>query len=396
VADTLDPVAVTAAEPMSDLPWPERRDPLASVGAYLLVRLVAVTVLAWMGAQNSSPASVTDTLSVWDGQWYLGIADDGYDGVDPGLTDAGGQRGEDTSLGFLPGYPLVVAVVAQAPGVSLLGAALLVSAAAGVALAVGVGRLGTRVTGSRRAGLLLVVLFAGAPSALSLSMAYTEALFCALAAWALVGVVERRWLLAGVCTAASGLVRSTSTALILAVVLAALVALREGRDGWRPALAVGLAPLGFAAWLAWVAVRTDNLKGWFALRAEGWGDGLSAARDTGDHLVSVLSGQQVEMMDVISVLTLLGAVILLLLAARLVPWPLMVYAGTTVVIIALLTAFNTSYPRLLAAVAFVLFIPVAVELARVRTRAQIGVLSAVVLGGAWYTGYALVVYPYAI
>ena len=41
--------------------------------------------------------------------------------------------------------------------------------------------------GSRRAGLLLVALFAAAPMGVVLSMAYTEALFCALAVWALVG-----------------------------------------------------------------------------------------------------------------------------------------------------------------------------------------------------------------
>ena len=78
--------------------------------------------------------------------------------------------------------------------------------------------------GSRRAGLLLVALFAAAPMGVVLSMAYTEALFCALAVWALVGVLRGQWLLAGLCSAAAGLVRPTGSALALAVGLAALVA----------------------------------------------------------------------------------------------------------------------------------------------------------------------------
>ena len=40
--------------------------------------------------------------------------------------------------------------------------------------------------GSRRTGLLLTALFAATPMSVVLSMAYTEALFCALVAWALV------------------------------------------------------------------------------------------------------------------------------------------------------------------------------------------------------------------
>ncbi|MEV7095622.1 hypothetical protein AB0M80_22520 [Amycolatopsis sp. NPDC051045] len=57
-------------------------------------------------------------------------------------------------------------------------------------------------------------------------MPYSEALFRALAAWALVGVLERNWIMAG-------LVRPTAAALVLAVGLAALVAVIQRRDGWR-------------------------------------------------------------------------------------------------------------------------------------------------------------------
>ena len=299
-------------------------------------------------------------------------------------------------MGFLPGYPAVVAALAALPGLSLLGAALGASLGAGAVAALGVARLGRTVTGSPQAGLLLVALFAGAPMAVSLSMAYTEALFCALAVWALVGVLERRWLVAGLCTALAGLVRSTAAALVLAVVLATLAELWVRRDDWRPIVAVVLAPLGLAGWLGWVAVRTGSIDGWFELRARGWGDGVSAASGTGRHALEVLSGQNVELMDIVSIGTLAGSAVLLVLCARVVPWPLMVYTGGVIAISTFTVGFNTSYARLLLPAAFVLFIPLASALADCGRGLQIGVTTGAVLVGAWFGGYALVVYPFAI
>ena len=376
--------------------WGERLLPLLPIALYLAVRAVSVVVLAWMGSRNGSTESLVDSLAKWDGRWYLGIAEGGYDGPPADLTDAQGVRDATTSLGFLPGYPMVIAGVSLLPGVGLLGAALGVNVVAGGVAALGVDRLGREVTKSARTGLLLVVLFAGGPPALSLSMAYTEVLFSASAVWALVGLLERRWLVAGLCTAGAGLVRSTSAALVLAVSLAALVALWERKDGWRPAFALLVAPLGLAGWLGWVAIRTDRIDGWFELRARGWDDGIGAATGTGDHLLDVLSGRNVVLMDVVSVATLLASLVLLVLCARRVPWPMVVYAGATVAVVALSVGFNTGNPRLLQPASFVLLVPVAAGLAARRPSTQYAVAATVVLFGAWYGGYALMVYPFAI
>src|SRR5207245_2153309 len=114
-------------------------------------------------------------------------------------------------------------------------------------------------------------LFASAPMAIVLSMTYTEALFCALAVWALVGVLEEWWLLAGVCCALAGLVRPTASALVAAVGLAAIITLvrRRGR-GWQTWVGLLLAPAGLLGYLAWVAQRTGRLSGWFDLQRTGW------------------------------------------------------------------------------------------------------------------------------
>ncbi len=169
--------------------------------------------------------TLSGELSSWDGEWFLGIAQGGYNDVPTRLFDAFGRRSAETPLAFFPGYPALVRWVDGLPGVDVAGAAFAVSLISGLFCAYGLFELARAVRGgSSRAGLMLVTLFAASPMAVVLSMTYSEATFCAFAAWALVGVVKKRWILAGVCCAAAGLVRPTAAALIAAVGLAALVA----------------------------------------------------------------------------------------------------------------------------------------------------------------------------
>jgi len=77
-------------------------------------------------------------------------------------------------------------------------------------------------------------------------------------------------------------------------------------------------------------------------------------------------------------------------------WPLVVDAGTTVAVVALSVGFNTGNARLLQPASFVLLIPIAAGLAARRPTTQYAVVAVVVLFGAWYGGYAVMVYPFAI
>ena len=163
---------------------------------------IPAAVLGLMAAGRGTPLATE--LRSWDGVWMLSIAQYGYDGVPVTLVDAFGRHTADTPYAFFPGYPAAIAAVGVLTGGNLVVAALLVTTLAGVVAAYGLVRLAELMPGgSRRAGLLLVALFAAAPMGVVLSMAYTEALFCAPAVWALVGVLRRQWLLAGLCTAAS-------------------------------------------------------------------------------------------------------------------------------------------------------------------------------------------------
>ncbi|MDQ2723636.1 MAG: hypothetical protein M3Y19_10085 [Actinomycetota bacterium] len=367
--------------------------PLAAAAVYVLIRAVGFAVLYWYAAAHDS--SVSAALTKWDGHWFLGIADYGYRGVPLDLVDAFGRRTDATAFAFFPGYPSLVAAVAWLPRVSVFGAALGVNVVSGTVAAVGLGRLGRIITGSSRIGLLLVVLFAAAPMGVVLSMTYSEALFCALSVWALNGVLEQRWMLAGVCAAFAGLVRPTAAALALAVVLAAVVAIVRRCGGWRPWVAALLAPLGLLGYLGWVGWQTHSLFGWFTLQSTGWNSAFDGGVASWRYLVHEI-GAPGRLMEVASVLIVLAGVGLVALgvAARM-PWPVLLYGvGVTIMAVAS-NGLMPSKPRLLLP-AVVLALPIAVGLAKRRGVTQLAVVLGVVVASAWLGAYALVVYPYAI
>jgi hypothetical protein len=371
---------------------------LAPAGVYLAVRLVGVVVLGLMAAARSS--ALVPELRSWDGLWMLAIAAHGYDGVPLNLVDAFGRHTADTAYAFFPGYPATVATLNLLTGGNLVAAALLTSALAGVAAAYGLVRLAESLPialtpgGPRRVGLLLVALFAAAPMGVVLSMAYTEALFCALAVWALVGVLREQWLLAGVCAASAGLVRPTGSALALAVGLAALAAAVRARS-WRPVAAVVLAPLGLLGYLGYVGARAGSPTGWFTIQRTGWGSRF----DGGASLMAFVSRTLVnghEVYDLAVLLALAGSVTLLAVAIRMrLPWPLVVYAGAVLLTVWASDGQIHSRVRLLLP-AFPLLIPVAVGLGRRRTGTAVAVVVAAALASAWFGGYTLTIWRYAI
>ncbi|MGZ4587480.1 MAG: mannosyltransferase family protein [Mycobacteriaceae bacterium] len=369
------------------------REPFTAAALFIVVRALGVAVLYWYA--NAHNGSLSDTLTKWDSNWFIAIATDGYHAMPRELVDAFGNHTDSTGLAFFPGYPLLVAAVAWLPWVSVFGAALGVNVVSGVVAAVGLARLSTNVGASPRVGLLMVVLFAAAPMGVVLSMAYSEALFCALAVWALNGVLERQWLLAGACAALAGLVRPTAAALVLAVSLAAAVALLRRRDGWSPWVAVVLAPLGLLGYLVWVGWQTGSVFGWFHLQSSGWHSGFDGGAANWHYLVQQFE-KPGQFMEVASVLIVLAVLVLAVLSvvARL-PWPVLVYGVGVTVMAVTSNGLMPSKPRLLLP-AVVLALPVAFGLADRRLGTQLAVGVGIVGASAWFGAYALVVYPYAM
>jgi hypothetical protein len=335
---------------------------------YLVVRQVGLFVLQlvveYQNKLHGKADTAVDNLKSWDGEWFLGIATGGYNGVPMRLTDAAGKRTAETPLAFFPGYPALIRWVDGLPGVDAVGAAFAVSLISGLFCTYGLFVLGRAVRGgSTRTGLVLVTLFAASPMAVVLSMTYSEATFCAFAAWALVGVVKKRWILAGVCCAAAGLVRPTAAALIAAVALAALVAVIADRRDWR----------------AWVAIRTGDLAGWFGVQQRGWGSKFDGGAATWKFAFEHLGNPRSELETGTVWLLILAIVLVCYAFQRRLEWPLIVYGLGVLVMDIGSNGLMNSKARLLLP-AFTL----------------LTVLGLATLFSAWFGANALAVWQYAI
>ena len=390
---------------------------------YLFVRAIGLIVLARFDQLRGT--SLRDSLSAWDGKWMLAIAEHGYSGVPYDLTDARGIHSADTAFAFFPGYPYTVGLLAKVPLISPFVAAILLNLVLGCVAAVGIARLGAQCVRAmagrspivpardasarsvarvdpHRVGLYLVAIFAATPMSVVLNMAYTEALFCALSVWALVGVIERKWLLAGICAGLVGTVRPTAVVVIGVVMLAALLYLFGGegsrwrkRESWRAWSALVLSPLGYLGYLAVVWAHTGSPSGWFTIQTDGWDTrfdwGVAAFNFVSDMLVN-----SSEIAPVTTSWIIVATLVLIVVAfwAR-IPWPVATYGVLVIASIVLSSGLMMSRPRLLLP-AFVLLIPLAIGLARCTLKAGIAVMTPIVIGSAWFGAYMLTVYPHAM
>jgi hypothetical protein len=362
------------------------------------VALLLAPALIYL-ASHETRFPMGEALTSWDAQWYLGIAAGGYDDVPPNLGDAFGQRRAETPLAFFPGYPKLINYLAAPFGggsEARLFFAFAITIVAGVFCAYALARIGRAVSGgSDRVAFGLVALFAAAPMSVVLTMAYSEALFCALAAWALVGVLECKWILAGLACMAAGLVRPTSAALVLAVGLAALVAVIKRRDSWRPWVGGLLAPLGLFGYLGWVATQTGELMGYFALQRRGWDSGFDGGVATFTFAVESLT-RQLSVLEGMTILVILTAFVLVVVAFRMkLPWPLLVFAIGVLVMDVGSNGLMASKARLLLP-AFVLLIPIALALAKRKLSTMVLTLSCLALVTSWFGAYSVTVWNYAI
>ncbi|WP_431816331.1 hypothetical protein [Gordonia jacobaea] len=391
---------------------------VTAIGVFIAIRIVGLLVLGRFAQLRET--SVGNALSAWDGKWMLAIAEHGYGDVPYSLTDARGLHTADTAYAFFPGYPYLVGWIAKLPFITPFGAAISLNVVLGCLTAVGAARLGAdcvRAMGNRspltrgvsvnpeRVGLYLVAILAATPMAIVLNMAYTEALFCALTVWALVGVIERNWLLAGVAACLAGTVRPTAVVIIGVVMVAAALTLVRDRDArsWRSRrgsgaylwLAIVLSPLGYLGYLAVVWAHTGSPTGWFRIQTEGWDTRIDGGVVTFNFVNDALVNSG-EVASVATAWIIIATLIMVVVAfwARL-PWPVVVYGTLVVASIMLSSGLMISRPRLLLP-AFVLLLPLAIALAKQRTSVGVAVVVPMVIGSAWFGAHMLTVYPHAM
>ncbi|MGW7695373.1 hypothetical protein ACWGMA_42250 [Streptomyces asiaticus] len=350
--------------------------------AYAGTRLLGLVVLAIWGAfADKSPHQLLSAR--WDSLWYTRIAEEGY-GYTLHLPDGAVH----SNLAFFPLLPALERVISAIAPLDAADAGLLVSSVTSLFAAWGIFAIGDLLYG-RRVGVTLAVLWGVLPVGIVQSMAYSESLFTALAAWGVYAALTRRWLCAGLCAALAGLTRPVGAAVVAAVWVAAAVELLPGgrwRQAWRTSrglfAGVVLAPLGWLGYVVWVALRTGSVTGYFDVQ-NGWGNGF----DGGLAFAGFIGGLLIEPPFVGGLGLLLGVGALTWLAVRCVrqrqPLPLLAYGGAVLVLALAAKGYFGSKPRLLIP-AFPLLLPIAVALARLRP-----VRSALVLGSA---GLASAVY----
>jgi hypothetical protein len=227
-------------------------------------------------------------------------------------------------------------------------------------------------------------------------MGYSEGLFVAFVAGALLCAHRRAWLGAGLFGLAAALTRPTGAAVAVALAVAALLEVRAGREGrWRATAAAVAALLGVPAYLWWVGQRAGNWHAWFDIQTAGWGTtfdfGLGALRFVLDALRAGDGWVQVSV-----ALLLITAVVAGVAAVTHRVWPpLLVYGLIALVLAVGQSGYYHSKPRLLVPV-LVILVPLALGLARARTRTAALVLAGYALFGLWYGAYLITVWRFAI
>lgn len=383
---------------MTDLETPLATPPGASAPrraapallGYAAVRALGVLTLALWSAANGKSARTLLTAR-WDALWYTRVADLGY-GYEVRLPNGDVH----SNLAFFPLLPWLERLVSALSPLSYADAGLLVSTLASLAAAWGIYAVADHVYGPR-VGVCAVLVWAVLPVGIVQSMAYSESLFTALAAWSLYAVLTGRWVTAGLLAAFAGLTRPVGAAVVAALWVAAITSFVRDRSAHpahgapvlRRALGMLLAPLGAAGYVLWVGHRTgkgplgylDVQAGW----RNGFDGGYAFARFVGDKFTSFPSAPA-------GVGLIVGVALIVWLYVTCVrqgqPPALLVYAGIVVALALCASSYFGSKPRLLLP-AFPLLLPLALALARLRTSRSALILGGVAMASALYGAFWL-------
>ena len=356
-----------------------------AVAAHVAERVLGLLLLV-VGAHLSS-ASAHHALTRWDAKWYARIAEDGYGYV--GIAPYGRRLAD---YAFFPLFPALERGVAAGTRLAAADAGLLISAISSVVAAAGIYQVGARLHDART-GVVLACLWSSVPVALVTSMAYTEALFTALAAWCLVAVLADRLVVAAWLAVLAGLTRPLGVAVVAAVLAAALVSAARPADGRRglaagggPVLAAAVAPLGLVGYLAFVRWDGEGPRSYTRV-TKGWDNHVDGGRAFAAWVWELVTTRPFVGALLVAGLVLLAAAVW---HTRRYPWPVIAFT-----LVGVLVSFSTSHyfgsrPRYLLPV-FTLLLWPSTGLARLRlpplviTLALLAVASGV-YGAVWLLG----------
>jgi Mannosyltransferase (PIG-V) len=332
---------------------------LLAIAVFAAVRLAGVAVLVAVDRLAGRPFGKS-LAHAWDSVWYLHIAEHGY-GTRLTITSWGAVQ---TDWAFFPLYPGLIRALSGLPHVTAGEAGVLIAWASALLAAYGIYAIGHHLHG-RRVATALVALWAVLPQSIVLTLAYTEPLFTACAAWCLYAVLRRRWLAAGSLAMLAGLARPNGIAAAAAVAAAAAHEVVRQRGRASPGLLLGavLGPLGWAGYVLWVGRQTGDLFHGYLQVQSAWNSRLDLAVGPLQFLESMpLQGSGVTYPVAVGVVVA-GIVSFSLLCQDRAPLPLMVFTGVLLLSVVAVSGPFSCKPRFLLP-AFPLLIPPARALAQ--------------------------------
>ncbi|MEU1916001.1 mannosyltransferase family protein [Streptomyces massasporeus] len=392
-----------------------------ALAGYVAVRALGLLALfLWSAARDKS--AYTLLTARWDALWYVRVAELGY-GYEVRLANGDVH----SNLAFFPLLPWLERLVAAVSPLSYADGGFLVSLVSSLAAAWGIFAVADRVYG-RRAGVCAVLLWAALPVGIVQSMAYSESLFTALAAWSLYAVLTGRWVTAGTLALFAGLTRPVGLAVVAAVWVAALASFARDRraagTGARDAqgapdappgseaphapdappgpetpadpgtrlrriLGMVLAPLGTAGYVLWVGHHTGKgLLGYLDVQA-GWRNGFDGGWAFARFVADKFTSFPAALAGVGLIIGVASVVWLYVTGVRQrQPLPLLVYTGVVTALALCASSYFGSKPRLLLP-AFPLLLPLALALAGARIRRSAAVLEVVAVASAVYGAFWL-------
>ncbi|GAB2502667.1 Mannosyltransferase (PIG-V) [Corynebacterium atrinae] len=349
---------------------------------FLVGSALRVVVLGLVGRANEE--KLTDLLTSWDAKYYLDIARDGYFNSATNTDVPVHER----TLAFFPGFPMLLRALHQVTGLDLFFLALLLNSVAGVALTAGAMAIARRMGANWAHQLGAGVLASGAPMSTTFTMPYTEALFGALAFWALVALMDRRWWLASSLIFLCGFTRLTAVALVGAFLVVVLLKARADKKAW---VALLLSPWSFVGYLLWASWHTRDAGGYFGIQQDGWNSTFDGGVATATWVYQVLTSST-DGGYLLTAAVIIAAVVFLALSWRRLPLEVWVFSATLMATVVLSDGIMHSRPRLLLPAVLVLLPWVE----RIPPRWLPGAAAAWLLWGAWFSAYMLGVFAWAI
>lgn len=250
-----------ATQPASRRPAPASWALLVAIAAGFALAGFALRYLAFrLALPDADPGAFLTTYCRWDCEWYVRLAENGYDPFPtPKLLNAG-------NWAFFPLYPMLIGALQTATGIPTL----IVAATVGTLLTMASALVAWPLLGRNlRAYVLFAAFLLCGPVSFYFTTFFTETLFLLLTLAVFAALGARRFLLAGLLAAALSATRIVGVFIVFAILWEVWAEHRRSGGTWRsfiPAtlgrpdlvLTFALAPLGLFAYMLFLHLHIGD------------------------------------------------------------------------------------------------------------------------------------------